>query len=87
MIGQLHVSTISGQGKFRTPIQTITVWHSLLAASYSHYAYSSTHMVPTRFRERIGIFKFRNRDSFDALGAAIGPGVNFVHPFQHAQIY
>ncbi|MDD5188077.1 MAG: hypothetical protein PHF57_07695, partial [Methanoregula sp.] len=34
VFGQPHVSTLSGQGK--TPIQTVTAWRLLLAASCSH---------------------------------------------------
>ena len=32
-------------------------------------------MVPTRYRERIGVSKFHNPDNCDVLGAAYRPGV------------
>lgn len=36
---------------------------------------SSTHMVPTLFRECIGVSMFHNQNNYDVLVAASGPGV------------
>ena len=82
VFGQPHVSTLSGQGK--TPIQTVTAWRLLLAASCSHVRIQvPLTRFPPVFQERIGVSKFHNPDNCDVLGAAYRPGAQcpFVSAF------